>query len=75
MRELCQLDTVFFAQQSLVVTSLPDIVDLNRLVALRGHTQLARIVVVDGQDVRDFAVLGFIPFEQLLMLISQWPPG
>ena len=45
--KLCQLHAVLFAQQALVVAAVLDIVDLNRVVALRGHAQLARVVKVD----------------------------
>lgn len=48
VRELGQLDAVLFAQQALVVTSLLDIIQLDRLVAGRNHEKLALIVVVNG---------------------------
>lgn len=50
MGELCQFHAVFLAQQALIVPAVLDVVDLDRLVALRRHTQLARVVEIDGQD-------------------------
>ena len=45
--ELGQFHTVLLAQQALVVAAVLDVVDLDRLVALRRHAQLARVVEVD----------------------------
>ena len=45
--ELGQFHTVLLAQQALVVAAILDVVDLDRLVALRRHAQLARVVEVD----------------------------
>lgn len=67
MRKLGQLHAVFLAQQGLVVAALADIVDLDRLVALSGHAELARVVEVDGEDIRRFAILGIVALEQLLI--------
>lgn len=68
MRELGQLHAVLLAQQSLVVPALPDIVDLNRFIALGGHTQLARIIKVDREDVWCFAILGIVSLKELFKL-------
>lgn len=53
------------------MSALPDIVNLDSLIALGGHAELARVVIVDGQDVWNFAILGLFAFEKLLAL-SQW---
>lgn len=37
MGKLCQLDSVFLAEESFVMAAFLDIIDLNRLVALRCH--------------------------------------
>lgn len=70
MCELSQFDSVFFACKSLIVAPLPDIVDLNRFVALRCHTKLARVIKVDRQHMRrglgGFALLGIISWEELV---------
>jgi hypothetical protein len=47
MCKLCQLDTVLLAKQALVVTPLADVVDLDCLVARRGHEQLAVVIIVN----------------------------
>lgn len=47
MCEFGQLDAVLLAQERLVMTPLPDIVDLDRFVAFGGHTQLAGVVEID----------------------------
>lgn len=47
MCKLCQLDTVLLAEQALVMAPLADVVDLDCLVAGRGHEQLAVVVVVN----------------------------
>lgn len=69
MSELGQFDSVFFACKRLVVTALPYIIDLNRFVALRGHTELARVIEVDRKHMsgalRGLAVLGIISWEEL----------
>ena len=49
MRELGELNAVLLAQKRLAVGALLDIVDLDRLVALGGHEQLARVVEVEGE--------------------------
>ena len=45
MSEFGQLGTVLLAQQGLVMAALPDTVDLNGLVAFRGHAQLSSHMV------------------------------
>ena len=47
MCKLGELDSVLFAEEALLVASLFAIVDLNRLVASRGHEELTVVVVVD----------------------------
>lgn len=49
------------------MAALPDAVDLNGLVAFGGHTQLARVVEVDRENVWTSAIFGFVAFEQLLV--------
>ena len=50
MCKLCQLYSVFLAEEGFVMAAFLDIVDLNSLVALGCHTQVASIVKVDGQN-------------------------
>lgn len=71
MRKFRELDAVLFAEQGFVVSAFPDIVNLNGLVALGGHAKLAGVVVVDGQDVGDFAILGLFSLENLFVS-NQW---
>lgn len=47
MRKLGQLDAVLLAQQALVVSTLSDVVDLDRLVARRRHEQLSIVIIVN----------------------------
>jgi len=69
MCELGQFDSVFFACKSLIVTTFPNVVNLNRLVALRSHTKLARVIEVDREHMRRglraFAVLRIVAWEEL----------
>ena len=48
--KLGQLDAVLFAEQRFVMPPFFNAVDLNGLVALRGHAEVARVVKVDGQN-------------------------
>lgn len=48
------------------MSSLPNIVYLNGLIALGGHTQLARIVEIDREDVWCLAILGIVSLEELV---------
>lgn len=66
MGKLGQLHAVLFAQQRFIVSALPNIVYLNRLIALSGHTQLARIVEINGEDVWCLAILGIVSLEELV---------
>ena len=50
MGEFGELDAVFFAEEGLVVAPFFYAVDLDRLVALRGHAEVAGVVKVDGED-------------------------
>lgn len=66
MGELCQFNAVLLAQQALVVTSILYVINLDRLVALRGHAQLARVVEIDRQNMwLRFALLKVISLKQL----------
>lgn len=47
MCKFCQLDTIFLTEQALIMPSLSDVVDLDCLVAGRGHEQLAVVIVVN----------------------------
>lgn len=47
MCEPRQLNTVLLAQQALVMPSLLDIVNLDRLVALGSHEKLPRVVEIE----------------------------
>ena len=49
--ELGELDAVLLAEEHLVVVAVADLEDLDGLVALGGHEQLARVVVVEAEDV------------------------
>jgi len=61
-----QFHAIFFAQQALVVSTVLHIVDLNSLVALRGHAELAGIVKVDRQDIwSGFPVLDVVSLKEL----------
>jgi hypothetical protein len=62
--EFCQLDTILLAQQALVVPAVLNVVDLYGVVALGCHAQLARVVEVDGEDMRlGLALLNVVPSE------------
>lgn len=52
MGKPCQLYAIFLAEQSLIMSAFFDVVYLNRLVAVRGHAQLAIVIVVDRLHVR-----------------------
>lgn len=47
MCKFCQLDTIFLTEQALIMSSLSDVVDLDCLIAGRGHEQLAVVIVVN----------------------------
>lgn len=66
MCKLGQLHAVLLAKQRLIVSSLPNIVYLNSLIALGGHTQLARIIEVNGENVWCLATLGVVSLEELV---------
>lgn len=70
MRKFGQLHAVLLAQQGLVMAALANIVDLNRLVALSCHAELAGIVEVDREDVRRLSILGVVSLKQLLEVQS-----
>ena len=66
MGELGELDAVLLAEEHLVVVAVADLEDLDGLVALGGHEQLARVVVVEAEDVPlRAAVLGVFAPEEL----------
>ena len=52
MGETGKLGTVLLADKALVMTALLDTVDLDRLIAFRGHAELSRVVKVERQNVR-----------------------
>lgn len=58
-----QLNAVLLAQQGLVMAALPNVVDLDGLVALGSHAQLTGIVVIDREDTWALAILGLVSFE------------
>lgn len=71
MRELGQLDAVLLTQQGLAVRPLLDVVDLDCLVALRGHEQLAGVVEVEGEHAGlGPALLEVFAAEQLELMVS-----
>jgi hypothetical protein len=57
MRELGQLDAVLLTDQTLVMPTFFDMVDLYRLVTSRCHDELTFVVVVEGQHMRLWAVV------------------
>lgn len=66
MGKLGQLHAVLLAEQCFIVSALPNIVYLNRLIALGGHTQLARIVEINGEDMWCLAILEIVSLEELI---------
>lgn len=57
------------------MSALPNIVDLDRLVALGGHAEFAGIVVVYGQDVRNLAILALLSLEKLFVSSQRLVPN
>lgn len=57
MRELGQLDAVLLTNQTLIMPTFFDMVDLYRLVTGRCHDKLTFVVVVEGQHMRLRAIV------------------
>lgn len=49
------------------MSALPNIVYLDGLVALGGHAKFAGVIIIDGQNVWDFAILGLFSLEELFV--------
>lgn len=73
MREFRELDAILLAEQGFVVSALSHIVNLDGLVAFGGHAKLARVVIVDGQNVWDLAILGLFSLEKLFVSVISAP--
>lgn len=55
------------------MSALSHIVNLNGLIAFRGHAKLAGVVIVDGQDMWDLAIFGLFALEKLFVSVISAP--
>jgi hypothetical protein len=63
MSELCELDSILLAEESFLMLPILYAVDLNRLVRLRGHEKLSRVIKVQREYRR--RLISIFPSEEL----------